>query len=76
MIKALETALENFEIYGKQKDVLDKPAYLYDLIQSLVSFSFGPANPKEFWTKIEKFMIENIKDVADSSFEQLVFLFS
>jgi len=50
MLKALETAFENYEIYGKQKDVLNKPAYLYDLINCLVGFSFGvKSNPKEFW---------------------------
>lgn len=74
--EVIKTGMENYVIYGVQKEVIEKGPYLTDLISCLIAYSFGPSSDPQFWKISEKFLLENISDVLDKTFEHLIFVFT
>ena len=75
LVDAIYTGIENYVIYGKQKDMIDKAAYMTDLVGCFLSFSFGPFNSPQFWTKVENFLLENLADIPDEVIENVIFIY-
>ena len=76
LVKALYKAIDSFDVYAKQQDIIDKPSYLQDFITALIAYSFGPSQPEAFWATIEKFLQENMTHLSNSGFENLLFVFT
>lgn len=42
LVKSFLKAIDSYDVYGNQKDVIDKTTYLKDFIAALIAYSFGP----------------------------------
>jgi hypothetical protein len=72
---AIKVGIENYIIYGKQQQMIDKGAYISDLIGSLIAFSFSPVENNQFWKSCEQFFSENLAEVPNRAIENLIFVF-